>query len=92
MVSNHPSSAQIVDTFVSMHGWLWWNQIKIGGGDNILLVGMGKRFQDEMWVVEKKEEGFGGWFVVLTIFSSWVGRQSSQAQNTLRRMSQAFYG
>ena len=28
MVSNHPSSAQFVGTFVSTHGWIRWNKIK----------------------------------------------------------------
>lgn len=45
MVSNHPSSAQIVGTFVSMHGWLWVDKRVKGGsyffnGDGKLGKGM----------------------------------------------------
>ena len=77
MVSNHPSSAQIMGTSVSMHGWLWVdNSVRRGG---YFSMGMGN------WV---KGWGFG----VLCISSLWVGRQSNLALNILRHMIVTFSG
>ena len=78
MVSNHPSSAQVMGTFVSMHGWLWVDKNRVERG---VYLSMGM----ENWV---KGWGFGA----LYISSLWVGRQSSLALNILRHMIVTFSG